>query len=202
VVLAYCIVTVWEDYSAADSNMYKETSAIGDIYRSSPAFADSFAMELKTHLRNYTDAVIADEWQQLGFSTQPDGKAAFHFNTMYGHINKYQPITAADNANYASLLTNLNELSDARRLRLQDSRSAIPAGIWTVLFAGALITMVFTWFFRVENVRLQILMILLISILISLTLYCIITLSYPFNGSNSLQPEPYKWLQKNLFNKT
>jgi uncharacterized membrane-anchored protein len=68
-----------------------------------------------------------------------------------------------------------------------------------LLFAGAVITMVFTWFFRVENLRLQLIMILLIALVISLTLYIIMALSFPFNGSNGLKPEPYEWLQKNSF---
>ncbi len=200
VVVAYCIVSVWEDYSDAEANMYRESSAIADMYRSSPAFADSFGMELKTHLQHYTDAVINDEWKNLGFSSQPAGKAMNHFHMLYNHVNNYQPVTTADNTNYANLLINLNELSDTRRTRLQASSSSMPAGIWALLFAGALITMAFTWFFRVENLRLQVIMILLIAFVISLTLYIIIALSYPFNGSNGLKPEPYEWLQKNSFN--
>jgi Protein of unknown function (DUF4239) len=199
VVVAYCIVSVWEDYTEAEANMYRESSAIEDMYRSSPAFADSFGNELKTHLQQYTDAVINDEWKELGFSSQPAGRAMLNFNALYNHINAYQPATTADNTNYANLLTNLNELSDTRRIRLQNSRSSMPSGIWTLLFAGALITMVFTWFFRVENLRLQVIMILLIAFVISITLYIIIALSFPFNGSNGLKPEPYEWLQKNSF---
>jgi Protein of unknown function (DUF4239) len=199
VVVAYCIVTVWEDYADAEANMHRESSAIADMHRSSPAFSDTFAAALKNHLQQYTDAVINDEWKQLGFSDRPNGKASFHFNALYGHINRYQPVTTADNTNYANLLANLNELSDTRRIRLLDGRSSIPASIWTVLFAGALITMAFTWFFRVENLRLQAIMILLIAVVISLTLYIIISLSFPFNGSSGLQPEPYEWLQQNNF---
>jgi Protein of unknown function (DUF4239) len=202
VVVAYCIVSVWEDYSEAEANMYRESSAIADMYRSSPAFSDSFGGELKTHLQQYTDAVINDEWKDLGFSSQPAGKAMLQFNLLYNHINRYQPVTVADNTNYTNLLTNLNELSDTRRIRLQDSRSSMPSGIWALLFAGAFITMVFTWFFWVENLRLQVVMVLLIAFVISLTLYIIIALSFPFNGSNGLKPEPYEWLQKNSFNQS
>jgi uncharacterized membrane protein len=194
VVVAYCIVSVWEDYSDAEAN-----SAIADMYSSSPAFADSFGMELRNHLQHYTDAVINDEWKDLGFSSQPAGKAMLQFNLLYTHINRYQPATTTDNTNYANLLTNLNELSDTRRIRLQDSSSSMPPGIWALLFAGAFITMVFTWFFRVENLRLQVMMILLIAFVISLTLYIIIALSFPFNDSSGLKPEPYEWLQKNTF---
>ena len=199
VVVAYCIVSVWEDYSDAEANMYRETSAIADMYRSSPAFADSFATVLKSHLQRYTDAVIQEEWKELGFTGQPAGKAMLHFNALYSYINSYQPTTVADNTNYSNLLGNLNELSDTRRIRLQSSSSSMPAGIWVLLFAGAFITMVFTWFFRVENLRLQVMMILMIAFVISLTLYIIIALSFPFSGSSGLKPEPYQWLLMNTF---
>lgn len=200
VVVAYCIVSVWEDYADAEANMYRESSAIADMYRSSPAFPDSFGTALKTHLQQYTDAVINDEWKEPGFKGRADGKALLHFNLLYDHVNSFQPLTIADNTNYTNLLTNLNELSDTRRIRLQDGSSDLPAAIWVLLFAGALVTMVFTWFFRIENLRLQVIMILLIAFIISLTLYIIIALSYPFSGSSGLKPEPYQWLQKNSFN--
>jgi hypothetical protein len=199
VIVAYCMVSVWEDYTDAEANMGRESNAIADMYRSSPAFADSFGMELRNHLHRYTDAVINDEWKELGPATQPAGKALFHFNALYSHVNSYQPVTAANNTNYANLLTNLNKLSDARRTRMQDGSSSMPAGIWAILFAGALITMVFTWFFRVDNFRLQAIMIGLIAAIISLTLYIIILFSFPFSGSNGLKPEPYEWLQQHLF---
>ncbi|MCX6351723.1 MAG: hypothetical protein NTX03_07665 [Bacteroidetes bacterium] len=35
--------------------------------------------------------------------------------------------------------------------------------------------------------------------MISLTLYVIISLSYPFNGASALKPEPFEWIIKNTF---
>ncbi|MCX6351722.1 MAG: DUF4239 domain-containing protein [Bacteroidetes bacterium] len=135
VILAYGVIAVWEDYADAEKNLQKEASAIADIYRGSLAFGNPFKDELKNHLRNYTNAVINDEWKELGFRKNESGEAMHNYNALHYHINQFNPVSEREKIAYANILIHLNTLSEAKRTRLQDSKSSMEYVVCAVFWS-------------------------------------------------------------------
>ena len=57
-----------------------------------------------------------------------------------------------------ALLTQADLVTDARRERISLAEGVVPAAIWLILFLGAALTLGFTFFFGVENLRAQVVM--------------------------------------------
>ena len=61
--------------------------------------------------------------------------------------------------------------------------------VWLVLFAGAVLTISFTFFFGTQNLVVQTLMTGMLSRLIFAGLFVIVAIDRPFAGSVKVQPE-------------
>jgi formylmethanofuran dehydrogenase subunit A len=68
------------------------------------------------------------------------------------------------------------------------AEGVVPSVIWPVLFGGAIITVGFTFFFGTENLRAQMAMTILLSLLVFSQLLIIVTVDYPFTGPIKVEP--------------
>jgi hypothetical protein len=74
----------------------------------------------------------------------------------------------------------------------------LPGILWLVIFAGALIGISATFFFRVEDARLHAVQVVLLSAFIALVIFMIFALDRPFCGDLGLGPGPYQLVQEQL----
>jgi hypothetical protein len=72
---------------------------------------------------------------------------------------------------------------------VRDSSSELPAPLWVVLLAGALLTIGFSYFFSLESFRAQAAMLAILATLIGLSLFVILTLDLPYTGSVAVKPD-------------
>lgn len=89
-----------------------------------------------------------------------------------------------------ALLTQADLVTDARRERIALAEGVVPGAIWLVLFLGAALTLGFTFFFGVENLRAQVLMAGMLALVIFLALFVAVSISHPFTGPLSVKPRP------------
>ena len=113
-------------------------------------------------------------------------------NKIWALYTVYQPRTSAEQSFFDESVRKLNLLRDLRQQRLMDSRVGIEPLLWFVLVAGGLSTIAFTFFFGAENIKAQMAMVALLAITISLILFSIMVLDFPFTGSVSISPGPFK----------
>jgi hypothetical protein len=86
-------------------------------------------------------------------------------------------------------LRQLDGLTEARRARVVKAAITVPGVLWLVLFAGACITVGFTFFFGTENLPAQCLMTGALTLLIFSGLLVIVTFDQPFAGAIKVHPE-------------
>lgn len=90
----------------------------------------------------------------------------------------------------AEIFSQLDVLTQTRRVRLAAAEGAIPGVLWTVLFGGAVVTIIFTFFFGTKNLRAQVLMAGMLALLIWSELLITVVIDKPFTGSIKVSPEP------------
>jgi hypothetical protein len=89
-------------------------------------------------------------------------------------------------------------LGDERRDRLLRVRSHLPTVIWSVLRAGGVVTIGFTFFFGTQNSRAQGLMTAALAFTIGVVLLSILALEQPFAGITRVYPEAFHQVEKIL----
>ena len=88
----------------------------------------------------------------------------------------------------AEILHQVDQLTQARRVRLVEAEGVVPGVVWLILFGGAIVTLGFTFFFGAESLRAQTLMTALLAILMLSELFIIVAIDRPFTGTVRVEP--------------
>ncbi len=104
----------------------------------------------------------------------------------------------AEDALYAEVLAELDELEDNREFRLLAVNEGIPYIVWVVLVVGGVLTVGFTYLFGMESVRLHAVAVAGLTILVSLILHAIGVLDYPFNSGVRVQPDAFEHVLREI----
>jgi hypothetical protein len=187
VLLAFLVVSVWSNFSAADLATTQEAAAIITVARDTMYFPEPIRSEVHDQLRQYTELVITKEWnivpsgqsENLG---SPEALAVF--NSLWSTYQKLPP-----NAITANAVKSLDNLSVQRVERLMSSKEDLPRIFWVVLLLGAAIMLYFGLLFYVENVRLHIFMLMLLTGLIAACTWLIVVINNPYIGDLHVSSE-------------
>lgn len=191
VLLAFVVVTVWVNFDKSDSNVQQEANTLADVYRDAEGLSADFRAKLNPLLREYRDAVVKDEWKamQRGQMSQHVEKL---MNQIWQLYTNYEPRNATERSFFDESVRKLNTFRELRRFRLMDSRNGIEPLLLFVLVMGGVATVCFTFLFGSENFQAQLIMGILLSAMISLILFTIISMDYPFTGNVSISSKPFQ----------
>lgn len=191
VMLAFVVVIAWQNFDKSDLNVEKEANCIVDLYRDSASFAGPFKDEIRSLLKEYTNAVVNDEWKMLARGEQ-SLKAHGLLKKIWMAYISYEPKTENEKMFFTESVKKLNEAGELRRLRLMDSRTGIHPILWSVLLIGGITTIAFTFFFGAENLKAQIMMASMLAMVIALILFLVLLLDFPFTGELNISPDAFK----------
>ena len=113
-------------------------------------------------------------------------------------LDKFEPATEGQKILHAETLRAYNLLIQARRLRLDAVGTGLPTVMWAVIIIGAFIGLSASFFFRVEDVRLHRIEVLLLAVFIGLVIFMIIALDRPFRGDLGVKADPYQLVYDQL----
>lgn len=191
VLLAFAIIVVWQKFSEAEASVVQEAGAATTIYRLSQGMGEKPAADIRAAVTTYLEAAIADDWPAMDRGA-PSASASARkaLDAIYATLLQSGVAQSAGNPVLSEILYQLDQMTQARRARLIAAEGAVPGVIWFVLFGGAVITIMFTFFFGTLNLRVQIMMTGLLAMVIFGELLAIIAIDRPFTGPVKVEPTP------------
>ena len=99
---------------------------------------------------------------------------------------------------HAESLRAYNQVIQFRRARLDSVRTGLPGVLWFVVIAGALISVVTSFFFKVADERYHRLLVVLLATLLGLVIFIVSALDRPFRGELGLKPDSYRLIYDQL----
>lgn len=191
VLLAFVVVIVWEDFGSADTTASNEAVAVGNLYRDAIGVGGAPGTRLQSAVRTYATSVVETEWPYMAVHQAGSSETEYELNQVWADVKalRVQP-TSTVQADFADqAIRDVSTATEARHARLLQSQSQIPSTLWVVLLVGAFITITFTYFFALDSLGHQMLMVSALATLIALSLLVILTLNLPFTGDVSVGPE-------------
>jgi hypothetical protein len=186
--LGFVVFGTWESYAGAEQAVTTEAAQLVGVYRDSQIFPPDLQTQIQASLRNYANTVMATEWASHGnlvAHTTPD-----LLNPVWDLYRQWQPTDAISQDRLQNASQNLHELELQRHLRHLSGEQALPGIFWPVLLVGSVLLIVFSYFFKVENVRVQAVTTALVAAMLSLTLLLIYSLNSPFTGPIPVSQQP------------
>jgi Protein of unknown function (DUF4239)/Ycf66 protein N-terminus len=189
ILLAFVVVTVWTDFADASASAQNEAARAGDLIRDAGAFPDASRRRFRGLMLTYVREVV-DEWDELaeGRHAQPADHA---FGAVWAAYSRFEPRGERESAWYGEAIADLDELGEARELRVIASRGRLPGVMWILLILGLVVTIGFTWLFRVERRATHALSVGAIAAVTGFVLFLVFVLQHPFAGDVRVTPDAF-----------
>ena len=197
VLLAFLVVLVWEQFNGAQESTEQEAVKISNLLRDANAFPPQERNKLQGRLITYTQSVIDDEWPTMAHGKSSPTTAKIYQHVWDGYYD-YQPRTSEEQRFYDESITRLNDLGQARRLRVISSESSIPSIMWIMLVIGGVVTIAYLYLFAISDAVLQGVMIASVAGLLAFILFLILSLDHPFAGQVKVAPDAYSDILKSF----
>jgi hypothetical protein len=187
VLLAFMVLVVWQAYDTANRTVEEEANVVVNIYRLGQAAPAPYGPQLRATAEQYTRNVIAEEWNAMQTGS---ASASVHANLEeFWSVHRALEGDESYSGNHDDQLFDaLDNLGNARRIRLLESRLELPGLMWALLIVGGVITIGFTLFLRAPNLVPHLLMTAMFGGLVAFVLLLIVELDNPFTGDIRVQP--------------
>lgn len=204
ILLALLVIAAWEHREVARDNTEREANAVAEIFWLAHGLPETEGPQLQELARSYARTVVDEEWplmqqkgaewtlMEQGSSGASDPRAWALLDEIRGSLQGWQPTTEDERVFQRLGLDQVQDLADARRLRLVEAGERLPAILWALVGVGGLITMGFTYLFSLENARAHRVMVLAVAVVINLAIVTIGIFETPFAGSAQLTPEAFE----------
>jgi hypothetical protein len=189
VILGFVTVTAWEQFEDARNNADREANVVADLYRLAEWFPETDRPQIKSALVDYATSVIDEEWDAMDRGNAPSANTDAALDRLWDLYGQLEPGEAGQAAAFEDSMDRLQELGNARRMRLLESQAGIPGIMWVGLIAGGAITVAFAYGFGVERSRSHAVMLATLAASIALLLFMISSLNYAFHGDVRVQPD-------------
>lgn len=187
VLLAFVVVVVWEQFEDAESTAENEATLALSLYRDASVFPVQ-ADDIRQALRRYAVSVVDHEWPEMAAQEDEDRRTDSALASVFGAYRNVQPQGAQETVFYSESIERLDDMAEARSTRVFASSSKLPTPLWAVLLFGAAVTVGFTYFFGLPNLRAQSLMVGSLAAIVSLVLFLVLLLDLPFSGDVAVGP--------------
>jgi len=189
VLLAFVIIVVWQKFSDAEVTVAQEAGAAATIYRLSQGMGEKPGADLRGAVSTYLKLTITDDWPAMEHGVTGASRPARQaLDAIYAALLTSEASERGGNPVVSEILHQLDLMTQARRSRLVAAEGTVPGVIWLVLFGGAVVTIIFTFFFGTFNLRAQTMMTGLLALLIFSEILIVIAIDRPFTGPVKVEP--------------
>ena len=182
VLLAFVVIITWERFYDAEKAMAAEAGSAATIYRLAGGLDETSGAALRADMSAYLKSVLADDWPAMGVGRSSRVTTRV-LSDLYDLVVEYRPSDLHGADLQKDLLSELDQLTRARRERLVMAEGTVPSAIWFVLFLGAALTISFTFFFGAQSVIAQSSMTGVLAAIIFSLILVIIAIDRPYTGA-------------------
>jgi hypothetical protein len=188
VLLAMIAVGAWNASSTVDIAIQQEANALSGVYRGVGVYRPVARDHFQQLVRDYVDFVVRDEWPALA-RNQRSPRTEMASQSLSEEIVGFEPGTPAEEMLKPIVVAKVNDFEDARRLRLLEGSRGLGPITWFVVVIGGIMTLAFTFFFRVEKQSVHLAVSMLASGMLAVVVFLILAMDHPLWGTVSVQPD-------------
>ncbi|WP_194899177.1 DUF4239 domain-containing protein [Catenulispora pinisilvae] len=190
-ILALSLVSVWEDRDSAEGHVATEASSLHETYLLGATMLPADQAKIQAAATAYADYVEHTEWPEMR-SGKEIGDTGWQLltNLRTAFLNA-DVTTPPRQAVLSDATTQLSNLADARRGRLDDTDKRMPSILWVGLVLGGVLTVGLTFIYGIEQRFTHVGMVMGLAALIGFVLILIYDLDNPFNQGIGIDSAPF-----------
>jgi hypothetical protein len=191
VLLGLIVVDAMGKFQKAADNVEKEANQLADLVYLGDRMPPDRRREVRRLAIRYAELVRDREWKTMARGTF-DPETLRTVLELMAVLRDWEPTTESEKSLYASAVQASTDLWNARRERLLVCSQGIPTLEWFAVILGGMVTIGLTYAFVFEDVRIQLALTALVSLIIALNIYLIVMFGYPFSGDLQVTPASFQ----------
>jgi Protein of unknown function (DUF4239) len=191
--LGLIAVGTWENFSGIDSQISKEAASLGALYNDLDGYPQPLRSELENELRDYTKFIVERDWpaHRKGEENEEGTRLLHKFED---EVMEFTPNGERQKIIHAEVIKSLDEVVEARRLRISSVPTGLPAALWAVVLIGAILNTSLMFLFWIENLKLHAILVSIFATFLALLLFLTAVMDNPFRGEFSVSPDNFQEL--------
>ncbi|MBS1994467.1 MAG: DUF4239 domain-containing protein [Cyanobacteria bacterium SZAS LIN-3] len=181
ILLGLIVVNVQSKFDQSRTMAQTEASSCSDIAHLSKGLGRAEAIKICTNLAWYYTVVQSEDWDKIAEGREVEASIPA-YQGLWHSIVTVEPKTNRETTCFASMIDSMKRLSDARRYRMSARKRGLSEVVWVVLCLGAVMIIMFTYFFRVESARTQTLLTTFVSLFVTLNLLLVWLFENPYRS--------------------
>lgn len=188
--LGLIAVAAYQNLNRAEENVSREAVALTALYQDLWAYPEPLRQALRDELREYTSYIIEAAWplQRNGAIPVEGRQKILKFRDS---LLSFEALTPRQVVFHTETLREFNEYYEARRMRLHDVHSGIPAVMWYVVIVGAIINLAIVWMFDTRIIN-QLLLGGMLAFYMGTMIFLIAAMDNPYRGDVSVSSEAFQ----------
>jgi hypothetical protein len=197
ITLGLIAVGVWQNFTDVDNTVSKEAASLSALYQDINAVPPPLGDSLRACVKEYVRYTIEDAWPEQKKGLLPHGGTS-RLTRFQKTLQLFEPTSKAQEIALAEVYHQFNQVIQWRRQRLQSVNNGLPAAIWYVIFFGAFLNIVITWFFNTHQFRTLIWMTAIFAALLGSLVFLIAAMDNPFRGEFSVSTDAFELIFKQM----
>ncbi len=187
---AFMVATTWHEYEDTSRNLHEESNALRNLYFSAEALRAPTNHDIQELCVKYRKAILEKEWKivEQGKDTPLGDEIINKLSKIY---LSYSLASKRESVYYKMSVENLEKLRKYRELRIEDSCTGLLPLLWILFLLGGLALIVITLFMISSPSQTHGFMVVLLSMLIGIMTFTIISLDFPFTGFTQMSTAPF-----------
>jgi len=195
VTLGLVVFDSMSKFQATSETVEQEASAIVSVYTLADQLPAGDRTTIKALAEQYVDEVIDNEWSLMERGDK-SMKARYIVFSLLEKVKAVEPVTENQKGIFPVILEQSLSIWNNRRLRTNQSDNGIASIEWVILISGAVITVIFTYFFTISIHKVQLFMTGMVTAVIAMNLYLVLLFGEPFSGDLKISHDPFLVAQK------
>jgi hypothetical protein len=195
ILLGFMVANAMTRFEECRLNVQAESGSAGDLFRLARGLPNPTKSGVMVDCLKYIDSVVDEEWPLMASEKMSD-KTQTIYSDIWSQVTAYEPKTQGQSNLHQSLVASMTRLGECRRARAAQIQSHMPLVLWFVVGIGAVVTVSFSFFFGLDSVKLQIAMTSLLTYVLCMNIYLLISFNDPFVGDVQIKPVAFSVNQK------
>lgn len=191
IVLAFVLITAWENKSEAGQLTYREANELVDVYWSAAALEPEQRDQVREAVRAYTNEVIEEEWPAMRDQEPVSSEGLMLLDAMRAPVAGAQTDDDVTQSRLDAAQEGVLAVTEYRTDRLLQAQRGLSAAMWTVLVPGAILVLAVMLTLGTPTRKYQYMLVGLISGMVALMLFATYQMEYPFSRSGASEPVAY-----------
>jgi len=190
VLAGFVILYAMNNFDKASVISVHEASLITKIFRNASRLPQPVQTEIQQGMRDYATAVINIEFPALAEDKITIAGLGV-LDKLDHQLNLYTPPNTVVFTRLHAIHEEINDLYATYDQRMNINNSALTPDLWTLFLISSVLTLVINCILGVY-IRLHIVLQLILTLMVSATLFLIIAMDHPFSGSFSITSQLFQ----------